>query len=281
MAQPQLSTALADLEFVAFDTETTGLSAAQERIIELSGVRFSLAGEVGTFESLVDPLRPIPEASTRVHGLKDSDVAGQPTVDAVLPRFAEFCEGAVLVAHNAEFDVQFLCHEAARHGAPTPGEPVLDTVEISRSLRSDLPNHKLETVSHALGCPAASYHRALADSQTLMHCFVRLLSEGLPKGTLADLVGLTSGALRCGPDERLRMWLPPQLAPLDEALDAGGRVTILYEPEGKRQEAREIEPRGYMRRPGATFLMASCDRSDRTFRLDWITRAQHVQATLF
>jgi DNA polymerase III epsilon subunit family exonuclease len=274
---------LNEIEFVAFDTETTGLMPDRERVVELSGVRFNLSEDLGDFESLVDPGMPIPAGAARVHGIKDGDVEGQPAIDGVLPKFMELCSGAVMLAHNAEFDVNFLAHEAARHRYAMPRLPVLDTVEIARSLRPELPNHKLETVAGALGCAAPTYHRALADSRTLMNVLRALISGAPELSTLRDLVRHTSGALTFGPDERLAMWLPPELAPLEEAMASGGRVTLLYEPDGKRSETREVSPRGWMRRTGATFLVAHCarDHSDRNFRLDWITRAQYAQATLF
>lgn len=281
--QVGLDRPLGEVEFVAFDTETTGLMPARERVVELSGVRFRLDGELDRFEQLVDPGIPIPAGAARVHGIRDEDVAGKGSIAEALPGFMALCEGAVVVAHNAEFDVSFLAHEAARHGVSLDAVPVLDTVEIARSLRPDLPNHKLGTISNALGCPAPTYHRALADSQTLMNSLLALL-EGAPElETLRDLMRHTSGALTFGPDERLWMWLPPELAPLEEAMASGGRVTLLYEPDGKRSETREVSPRAWMRRPGAAFLVAHCERdhTDRNFRLDWITRAQYAQATLF
>jgi DNA polymerase III epsilon subunit family exonuclease len=278
-----LDRSLAELEFIAFDTETTGLVPARERVVELSGVRFRLDGELDTFESLVNPGCPIPEAAARVHGIRDPDVVDQPRVDHALRAFIEFAKGAVLLAHNAEFDVSFLAHEAARHDVALPPLPVLDTVEISRTLRSDLPNHKLETISKALDCAAPTYHRALADSQTLMQTFLKLIADGVAEKDFRSLLALTSGALSFGPDERLWMWLPPHLKALEDGLLSDQVVTILYAPEGKRQETRDIRPRGWMRRPGAAYLMAHNDRdgSDRSYRLDWIQRAQYAQATLF
>ena len=273
MAQQQvdIDRPLGEFEFVAFDTETTGLMPARERVVEVSGVRFSLEKELAEFESLVDPGIPIPPASSRVHGIKDEDVAGQPRVDTVLPKFMELCDGAIVVAHNAEFDVNFVAHEAARHSVPLLPVPVLDTVEIARSLRPDLPNHKLETISNALGCAAPTYHRALADSKTLMNSLLVIIAGAPEVKTLRDLLAQTSGALTFGQDERLHMWLPPELGPLEEAMATGGRVTLLYEPDGKRSETREVTPRGWLRRPGATFLIAHCERdhTDRNFRHDW------------
>lgn len=281
-----LARTLRDTEFVAFDTETTGLVPSTERVIELSGIRFRLDGgeahEVGRFETFVDPQRPIPPESTRVHKITDADVEGQPLFGEGVKGFLELIDGALVLAHNAEFDVLFLAHEAHRAGTRMPRVPVLDTVEISRAVRSDLPNHKLDTISKALNCEAPTYHRALADSITLMNVFNGLV-DGMVDQPLRDLVALTSGALSFGPDERLWMWLPPRLGPLEEALASKGRVNLLYEPEGKRSETHEVTPRGWVRRKEATFLVAHCERDhqDRNFRLDWISRAQYAQATLF
>jgi DNA polymerase III epsilon subunit-like protein len=238
--------------------------------------------EIGQFDQLVDPGIPIPAGAARVHGIQDADVAGQPGIAEILPAFSAFIEGAVLLAHNAEFDVGFLAHEAQRHGGTLPRVPVFDTVEMARSLRPDMPNHKLETLSKAFSCEAPTYHRALADSQTLQRVFMRLC-EHMTEPTLGSLLEMTTGALSFGPNERLWMWLPPQLVALDEALNSGGRVTILYEPEGKRQDTREIIPMGWKRRLNGTYLMArgEGERGDRSFRLDWIKRAQHAQASLF
>jgi len=271
-----------ELSFVAFDTETTGLIPSSERIVEVAAVKFRLDGEISVFDEMVDPGIPIPGAAARVHGIHDADVKGKPKIEDILPAFAEFLEGTIPLAHNAEFDIGFLAHEASRSGARFPRVPVLDTVEISRSLRQDLPNHKLETISKALDCPASTYHRALADAQTLRDVFLRLTAE-LADGTLRDLMSVVSGALTFGSDTRLNMWLPAHLKALEEAFESGGKVTIVYEPEGKRQDTREITPRGWMRRQTATFLMAHSERenADRSYRLDWITRAQYAQATLF
>ncbi|HKK71887.1 MAG TPA: exonuclease domain-containing protein [Candidatus Krumholzibacteria bacterium] len=273
---------LSDLHFVAFDTETTGLVASTERVIELSGVRFSFDGEIDRFESLIDPQQTIPPDSIRMHGIQDADVKGQPLFADAVGGFLDLIEDSVVLAHNAAFDVGFLAHEAHRSARKMPRVPVVDTVEISRALRDDLPNHKLETISKALNCPAPTYHRALADSVTLMNVFLGLVG-GMADRPLHELFALTSGVLTFGPDERLWMWLPPELGPLEEALVSGGRVNLLYEPEGRRSETHEVTPRGWIRRTGATFLVARCERdhTDRNFRLDWITRAQYAQATLF
>lgn len=283
MSHPDLEAAVRDLEFVAFDTETTGLLPAADRVLEIAAVRFSLSGEIATFDELVNPGRDIGVGANRVHGIDEEAVRGKPPIAEILPRFSAFIRDSVLLAHNAEFDVTFLAHESARAAESLPRLPVLDSVEISKRLRPDLPNHKLETISKAIGCPAPTYHRALADAQTLAACFTRLLTPELRDGRWKQLLRAGSGALTFGRDEKLHMWLPPGLKALEDAFESGGKVTILYEPEGRRQGTRDIRPKGYMRRTSGTFLMAYCerDKADRSFRLDWITRAQVAQASLF
>ncbi len=279
----EINDPLRDLDFVAFDTETTGLSAAMERVVELSAVRFRFNGEeLGTFDELIDPKRSIPEDAARIHGISDAMVKGKPLINEVLPRFLEFCEGAVLLAHNAEFDLGFLVHEASRSAITLPTPPVLDTVEISRRLRPDLPNHKLETIARALGCEPTTYHRALADAETLKSSFLKLLEEKHQQSKLGELLKDTGSALTYGWPDRTRAWLPPRLRAIDDAMIAGSKVTIVYQPEGQREEAREIVPRAYLRRPGVTLLLGRLDGGvERNYRLAWITRAHMAQATLF
>src|SRR5438552_1923649 len=101
---------LADLTFVAFDTETTGLSPLASRLVELSGVKFAFDGTVvSTFSTLIDPQSDIPPEATRVHGITDDMVVGQPTCAEAVPQFFAWANGpdVVLAAHNAQFDISF------------------------------------------------------------------------------------------------------------------------------------------------------------------------------
>ena len=110
---------LAEVEFVAFDLETTGLFPVVNRIVEFGAVRFRLDGrELGTWEQLVDPECPIPPGVTEIHGITDTMVRGQPTVARALPGFLDFLgrTEAILLAHNATFDLGFLNFAAAKTG---------------------------------------------------------------------------------------------------------------------------------------------------------------------
>src|SRR5438874_1510669 len=99
-------------EWIAFDLETTGLVAEIDRVVEIGAVRFDASGhELGRFERLVDPERPMSPAAQAIHGISDADLAGAPTAREVLPEFLDFLGDpamTALLAHNAAFDARFL-----------------------------------------------------------------------------------------------------------------------------------------------------------------------------
>jgi DNA polymerase-3 subunit epsilon len=155
-------------EFVAFDLETTGLFAETDRIVEVGAVRFDATGrELGRFERLVHPGRPMSPAAQAIHGISDAVLAGAPGAAAVLPAFVAWlgAPGAtVLLAHNASFDAGFLGRELARLGHPLPGHRVVDTLAAARRRWPEAPDHRLETLARWLGLDGDGAHRALADS---------------------------------------------------------------------------------------------------------------------
>ena len=123
-------------EFVAFDLETTGLFAETDRIVEIGAVRFDSSGqEVGRYQQLVNPGRPMSPAAQAVHGLSDADLADQPFAHEVLPEFLAFlgiAGSTRLMAHNARFDTSFLGRELGRMGRCMPGHAVVDTLALLR-----------------------------------------------------------------------------------------------------------------------------------------------------
>jgi DNA polymerase III epsilon subunit family exonuclease len=190
------------LTFVVFDTETTGLQPeAGDRVVSLAGVRVR-GGRVRpheVFDMLVDPKRSVPVESVAVHGITDAMLVGAPPIETVLPAFLEFAGPAVLVAHEASFDLRFLDPEARRLGLPPlSGRPILDTRLLSRSLHGPGEGHTLEAIASRLGVTVLGRHSALGDAQTTAEILVRLLALLDRRGvrTLGEALDAVRGSRR-------------------------------------------------------------------------------------
>ncbi|MGY6409978.1 MAG: exonuclease domain-containing protein [Alkalilacustris sp.] len=169
---------LEDLTYVVFDTETTGLAPSVDEICQIAAVRVvngrRVKGEV--FDTLVDPQRPIPPGSTEVHGITDQMVRGAPTIAEAGRAFHRFAQGAVLVAHNAPFDLEFLRRHEADIGARFDN-PVFDTVLLSAVIYGQTESHSLDALTARLGItiPEAARHTAIGDTVATADAFLKLL----------------------------------------------------------------------------------------------------------
>ena len=162
---------------MVFDTETTGLRPSEgDEIISIAAVRCRLGeiDETDAFSRLVDPGRPIPRASIRFHGITDDMVAGEPPIGDVLPAFQAYVGDAVLVAHNADFDMTFLRLKEAETDIEF-ANVVLDTLLISVFLDPVSRNHSLEAIAERLGVEVEGRHTALGDSIVTARVFCKLL----------------------------------------------------------------------------------------------------------
>lgn len=183
---------LKSLTFVVFDTETTGLSPrAGDEIVQIAGLRV-VGGRVLTgeaFDTLVNPGRAIPPASTRVHGIDDAMVADAPDIREAGQDFHDFCSDAVLVAHNAPFDIAFLRLKETQIGRDFR-QPFLCTVLLSATLFDHSGNHTLDALAARFGIeiPTHLRHTALGDATATAQVFLRMLDvmEGAGLITLRD-----------------------------------------------------------------------------------------------
>jgi DNA polymerase III epsilon subunit family exonuclease len=162
---PSSSTLVANVVFVAFDTETTGFSPKNQRLVEIGAVKFRGNGEILAEKNwLVNPEMSIPPAATRIHEITDQMVKDAPLFKEICSEFEEFCKNAVLLAHNAPFDINFVRAEMERAGIDAPAFPVLDTLPLFRAWFPDATSHSLDKLSAYLGVHRGIYHRADADS---------------------------------------------------------------------------------------------------------------------
>jgi len=194
LALDELGTPLIDTTFVVLDLETTGLRAEVDRITEVGAVKVRGGEVLGELRTFVHPGRPIPPAVTAITGITDAMVAGAPTMAGVLDHLLGFLTGAVLVAHNAAFDLAFLRAAASRHGHPPPDPTVVDTARLSRRLLGDeVRDHRLATLARHLHARTTPEHRALADARATVDVLHGLLERAGSLGatTLEDLIELT------------------------------------------------------------------------------------------
>lgn len=184
---------LKDLTYVVFDTETTGLLPHKDEVVQIGAVRVVKEKIVPGEEvnQLVDPEIPIPAASTKVHGVNNAMVAGQPTIRVAGKQFHDFARGAVLVAHNAPFDMAFLRRHAEDCGVEWT-HPILDTVLLSAVLYGTTEDHTLDALSNRLGVtiPPKLRHTALGDAHATAEVLCKMLAMLHSRGveTLAEAI---------------------------------------------------------------------------------------------
>jgi DNA polymerase-3 subunit epsilon len=231
---------LADVPFVVLDLETTGARAGAGKITEIGAVRIEGFREVARLSTLVNPMRSIPPMITRITGITQEMVAGAPRIEEVIPRLLEFLEGAVVVAHNAPFDVGFLNYELRRLKGRQLGEGSIDTLPLARALAPGLPNYRLHTVAEALGAPVAACHRALADAQAAGHVFVtlvgRLQEQGITR--LGEVRSYVSPSSRLAVDKLHLTRDVPQAPGAYRFLDRDGRILYVGKADRLRERVR-------------------------------------------
>lgn len=173
-----------DGTFICFDIETTGLSAARDKITEIGAVKVENGVITDTFSTFANPEMPIPQKITQLTGITDDMVKDAPSQSEAVGAFLEFAGDNVLVAHNAPFDTSFIakaCEDMGREYNYTS----IDTVAISRAILKDIKNCKLDTVAKFLRLGDFNHHRATDDAEMLARIFINLCQR------LTDDYGIT------------------------------------------------------------------------------------------
>ena len=163
-----------DEDFVVFDIETTGFSPVNNRIIEIGAVKVSGGEIVDRFSTFVNPKVPIPFEIEKLTGISDEMVMDAEEIEEVLPKFLDFCQGCVMVAHNAGFDMSFIMENCRRQGY-SDDFTYVDTVGIARVLLPDQAKHTLDAVAKTLGVSLENHHRAVDDAECTAHIFVKFI----------------------------------------------------------------------------------------------------------
>ncbi len=162
--------------YTVFDIETTGFSRFNDRIIEIGAVRYEDGNIVGEFSEFVSPERTLPEKIIELTGITDAMLQNAETIDKILPRFLEFAEDSIFVAHNADFDIGFIIENARR--LKLEFQPAyIDTLGLARALHPEYKNHKLDTLTKNLGVKLFNHHRASDDARATGSIFLKFMEE--------------------------------------------------------------------------------------------------------
>ena len=250
----ELGTPLRDTTFVVVDLETTGGSPHQSAITEFGAVRVR-GGEVeGIFQTLVQPGAPIPPFISVLTGITDAMVATAPRIGTVLPAFLEFARGAVLVAHNAPFDLGFLRAACRQLDLEWPAFDSLDTARLARRVltRDEAPDCKLSTLARLFRTEVTPCHRALADAQATVDVLHGLIAR-LGNLGVQSLEELRTFSSQVDPEQRKKRHLAdavPHAPGVYLFRDAQGRVLYVGTSKDLRTRVRgyfvSSEPRTRM-----------------------------------
>jgi len=162
--------------FVVFDIETTGLSSRNDKITEIGAVKIENGIITDRFSELINPEIMIPEVVVNLTGISNELVSDKPIIEEIIPKFYEFTKGAVLVAHNAKFDISFIRREFIKNNLEF-NHPILDTLVMARALLSDLKRFNLSTLCKNLGISLVGAHRAVNDAEATAGMFIKLIEK--------------------------------------------------------------------------------------------------------
>jgi DNA polymerase-3 subunit epsilon len=257
---------LTNCHFAFLDLETTGLSPwFGDRICEVGIVLTEGKRIKGTFETLVNPGRELSPAAASTNGLTDAELATAPPFEALADELIAHLRDAVVVCHNAQFDLQFLDSEFRRMGREVQIPNLIDTLIIARE-RFDLPSNTLLSIAEAFRVPMDVSHRALADALTDRGIFFEMMDTLQPTGgKLDDFIGIYNSPAW----SKDSIHLPVEL---NEAIQSGRRLRITYiDGKGKRSK-RWVTPHQVIGLSDYLYLNAHCHLRDaeRSFRLDRI-----------
>ncbi len=261
------------LEFVAFDTETTGIWAPSHKIVEIAGVKFSIdKGIIANFQELINPGRSMPAEVISIHGITDEMVAEADKADSVLQRFETFCgPDSILIAHNAGFDISFVACELERLGRKFTSNAILDTIDIFRKFFPGQDSYSLLSLSRSFSIADSQQHRALGDAELVRELFLLAL-EKLPLFNNWEEIEATLQVSRMDSWQSATTDVPPEFEPILQAIQADTKMEMTYSSPNASQSKRTVKPIQVFRHNRNLYLMAYCFlvNDERTFRLDRI-----------
>ena len=264
-----------EIPIVALDLETSGQYPINDDICELAAARYENGKVVDKYQQLVKPREKMSDFIIGIHGITNEMVADAPKVSDVIPDFAKFVEGSVVVAHHSPFDLGFLAYDFEKCDLSLSTYPVLCSSLISRNVITGTPNHKLQTLVKHLKLEGGQAHRAYDDAyaclQLLMHCL-----EKSKATTVQDIVRLQGHEMwwedfsLCYMKMKNSIW-KNVLTALEEKKD----LEMIYMGGSQKGKKRVLRPISVVRNPKGDFLVAfDGEEQSKRFYFNKITEAE-------
>ena len=275
-APPGAELLLENATYVVVDLETTGLRPGSSQICEIGAVRVAGFELVDEFETLVDPRQPLGPVVSALTGLTDRQLRGAPPPSAAVQRFLAFAGDAVLVAHNARFDLSFLDRETERLTGSRLANPVVDTVSLARRLLAGrVPRASLAQLAHFVGTSVEPCHRALPDAQATAEVLLVLIGLAQERGarTVAELVALGATRTRRVYDKRHLVHGAPARPGVYVWRDRNDEVLYVGRARDLRARLRSYF-RSDRQRPAVEAALAAVER------IEWRVRGSELEAAL-
>ncbi|MBE6349335.1 MAG: 3'-5' exonuclease [Spirochaetaceae bacterium] len=175
--------------FTVFDTETTGLHPATDKLLEIGAIQFDNKGILAEYETLINPEQYITPETTSISGITNDMVKNELPCKDILPGFLAFIKGTPLIAHNCNFDVAFINHSLEKCDLPQlekPNIPAIDTIAIAKKIFPNLPRYKLQFLAEYFKIPVFQAHRAKDDARVCMDLFCLCYKEAINKGIIPE-----------------------------------------------------------------------------------------------
>jgi DNA polymerase III epsilon subunit family exonuclease len=263
--------------FVVVDLETTGLRPGRSAICEIGAVRVEGLLPAGTFQTFVDPGVPIPAVVAGITGIVDRDVRGAPRPAAAVSKLLDFAgEHAVIVAHNARFDLAFLDREVELLTGRRLAAPVVDTVGLARRLLAGRVSRVgLASLAHFFGTSVEPCHRALPDARATAEILVSLVGLAQERGarTVSDVVDLAAPRSRRVYDKRSLVFGAPTRPGVYVFRGAGGQALYVGRARDLRARLRSYF-RSERQRPAVEAALAAVER------VEWVVLDSELEAAL-
>ncbi len=182
ITEGKIDAMLSDATYVVFDVESTGLSVIYDTLIEIAGVKIKNGTVIDRFSTFINPEKPLSDFTTKLTGITGSDVVNAPKIDVALKKFYEFSKDAILVAHNASFDLGHIYENYKKLKITDQKQPSIDTLMLAKVVYPDRQRFSLDQLCKFLKVPMNGHHRAINDAEATQEIFLHMLREAKKQG---------------------------------------------------------------------------------------------------